>query len=321
MFGRRLRDREGRTLDRAFLLFWRGRITVVGISPYSCLKLTGIPQERLSYWKQEICWEQASVPDFQRIGKPPISSRTGVVCHALISHLQPDINCKMLDEWQKLDPASNILLLHGGSREDFDALPDGINAIYIPDKSLRTKDHAREKQQYTGVLRAIAEWLKHHPEVSHVHLAEYDLVPLTANLGLRLIGWMEEQNADLIGSGLSDLTETIHPHYLNFQKDEGVRSFIRGISCREEKQRVLTMLGCTSFWSSDCLKAVAAQALPGSIYLELALPTIAHHLGYRVRPLPEAQQNSITFEGDLLPCLEHYRDTGAWMLHPCKNRW
>lgn len=227
----------------------------------------------------------------------------------------------MIEEWRRLDPASMVILAHGGSRADFDALPRELDAIYIDDPALRTRDHAREKQEYFGVIKAMAVRLETLPQVTHIHLVEYDAVPMVNGLGARLCGALQAANADLCGSGLFDLTGTIHPHFLYQEADEIMLRFFHEISCREDKGRIMGMLGCTATFTRECFLSVAALSPPGRIYLEIAAPTLAHHLGWRVRPLPADQNRFLTFQGDLGAQAEDLEREGAWMIHPSKKRW
>lgn len=309
-------------MGRAFVIHLAGKTHLIGLSPDCHLRVAGLPQNRLTYGVQSFCWEQAEAPDFPRNGRgaEPNDQRSRV-CHVLISHLDAARNVRMVAEWRRLDPDSFVLLAHGGSRADFEALPPDIEAVFIDDPALRTRDHAREKQEYLGVIKAVAARLVSFPELTHVHLAEYDVVPMVKELGKKLVAALRAENADLSGSGIFDLTGTIHPHFLNQAADEAMRGYFREISCREDRERVLTMLGCTSTWTRECFLSVAALNPPGRIYLEMASPTLAHHLGWRVRPLPEAQHKFLTFTGDLGEQAEGFAREGAWMIHPSKKRW
>ena len=112
---------------------------------------------------------------------------------------------------------------------------------------------------------------------------------------------------------------TGHPHMLAHEFHPQFRQWLAG-SVREEKSTVLMMLGCLTWWTWEAFQAVAAASEPLPVYLELAMPTTAHQLGYRVRDLPE-------FEGDMEPLgeLEHLvpkrTSNGQWVLHPCKKIW
>ena len=150
---------------------------------------------------------------------------------------------------------------------------------------------------------------------------EYDVIPLVPGLGALLVASLEAERADLTGSGLYDLTGTIHPHYLRQLNDGDITAWLEDLSVREEPRRILTMLGCTSTWTMACFQSVAALSPPGRIYLEIASATLAHHLGWRVRPLPALQNQSLTFHGDPGAQADAYAAKGAWMVHPGKNRW
>jgi hypothetical protein len=65
---------------------------------------------------------------------------------------------------------------------------------------------------------------------------------------------------------------------------------------------------------------VAGGTEPFRIYLELYLPTLAHHLGFRVRDLP-AQSPFVQVFHDLESKMDAARQAGAWGVHPVKNRW
>jgi len=80
------------------------------------------------------------------------------------------------------------------------------------------------------------------------------------------------------------------------------------------------MFGSGSFWTREAFEAVAAQAEPMPIYLELDLPTLAHHLGFRVRDLPD-QNQFVCVRPDRTEEREIARRKGAWALHPVKYLW
>ena len=57
--------RTGQPLGRALLLPWRGRIIVIGLGEQiRPVKAVFLPQERLTYWKQEIGFTTLPEPDF-----------------------------------------------------------------------------------------------------------------------------------------------------------------------------------------------------------------------------------------------------------------
>jgi hypothetical protein len=54
--------RTGKKIGRALLLPWRGKIHVIGLE--EAVQVAFIPQERLTFWKQEIGFTVHPPPDF-----------------------------------------------------------------------------------------------------------------------------------------------------------------------------------------------------------------------------------------------------------------
>ncbi|MGH8102379.1 MAG: hypothetical protein ACREIW_13845 [Chthoniobacterales bacterium] len=63
--GTPVRDfRSGKSLGRALMFPWRGKIHVIGLK--EPLRPMFQPQKRLTYWKQEIVFTEHPPPDFPR---------------------------------------------------------------------------------------------------------------------------------------------------------------------------------------------------------------------------------------------------------------
>jgi hypothetical protein len=80
------------------------------------------------------------------------------------------------------------------------------------------------------------------------------------------------------------------------------------------------MFGTGSVWTREAFDAVARVAEPFPMYLEIFLPTLAHHLGFRVRPLPD-QDRFVDNLGDMSGKIDEARRAGAWVIHPVKGLW
>ncbi len=213
------------------------------------------------------------------------------------------------------------MIAYGGSHENFLKLDPGINAFFVPDASLRTAQHTRERQQYQGVYSELPTWLeKYADQTTHVHLVEFDAIPVAAGLGRTLIDALQDEGADVIGYGLLDLWGTTHPHNRYELSNTDFLGFIESLSRREDKYRILTMLGCSSFWTFQCFRDVANHPTP-DVYLEIGMPSMAHHLGYRIRPLPHYQERFVSFTGDFTSRIDELKEQGAWVIHPCKQYW
>ena len=63
--GSEVRDaRSGQVLGRALLVTWRGKVHVIGLD--AAVRPVFLPQNRLTYWKQELGFTQHPAPDFPR---------------------------------------------------------------------------------------------------------------------------------------------------------------------------------------------------------------------------------------------------------------
>ena len=55
--------RSGKSLGRALIVTWRGKIHVIGLN--AAVRPMFQPQKRLTYWKQEIVFTTHDGPDFE----------------------------------------------------------------------------------------------------------------------------------------------------------------------------------------------------------------------------------------------------------------
>jgi hypothetical protein len=60
--------RTGKKIGRALLLPWRGKIHVIGLE--EAAQVAFLPQERLTFWKQEIGFTAHPPPDFPHEPRP-----------------------------------------------------------------------------------------------------------------------------------------------------------------------------------------------------------------------------------------------------------
>ena len=236
----------------------------------------------------------------------------------LLTHQSQQAVAKMLAYWRARDEKQDFIIAYGGPHEPWQDLDPCI--VRVDDPQLRTRDHPRERQSYHGVFKAVLPRIK-ELGASYVHLAEFDEIPVVDDLNHRLLSLMEKEKSDVLGHRLLRVDDTTQPHCMDHMKDPDFISYWRRISLRREKEVVLSMLGCGSFWTSACFAAVAELKPPLRIYLELFLPTAAHHLGFRVRPIAEQD----FFMAPEIPKsqqdLEVMKEQGAWRVHPVKNMW
>jgi hypothetical protein len=212
---------------------------------------------------------------------------------------------------------SRLLVAYGGPEEEFAAIvhPD---KIFLDDPRLRTRDHQREKQSYTQVFQFAARWLAERPELGYVYVGEYDHLPLVADFHARLIARLEREGADVLAHQLARRDGTSCPYCLHQMIEPRFPSWLAEISVRRDKGAVFNMLGTGSFWTRRAFLEVARWSEPFPMYLELYLPTLAHHRGFRLRDFKE-QSRFVSAEGERSGEIAAARAAGAWSLHPVKT--
>lgn len=240
------------------------------------------------------------------------------VLNVILSHQPREAFEQVLSWWSRYTSMDDLLLTYGGPREEFDKLPD-ISRVFVSDPNLRL-NQTREKQNYDGVFRAATQWLLEKPErsFSYIYFAEFDHLPLVSNLAERLLDRLEQEDADVLGHGVSRIDNTSNVLYLYHLADLRFEEFWRQISVRRDHNVVLRMLVTGSFWTRRAFIDVGKQVQQVPIYLELYLPTVAHHLGYRVRDLRE-QSKCVSSMPNTRCSIETARELGCWTVHPIKT--
>jgi hypothetical protein len=229
----------------------------------------------------------------------------------------PEALERVLQLWQPVAGPGGLLLAYGGTREAFAKIAYEPK-VFVDDPRLRTRDHQREYQSYSGVLRAAADWLRARPEFAYVHLVEFDHLPVVDELNPRLLERLAAEDADLLAHHLHRIDGSSHPHYLYHASNPQFHEWISSISCRADKRVVLSMLGTGSFWRRSCFDAAAAADEPFPTYFELYLPTVAHHLGFRVRPWNDQSAFIANLPRPDITIV-NARKAGAWTVHPVKD--
>lgn len=237
----------------------------------------------------------------------------------ILTHQSKLLVERMVAWWREWVPESEVLVAYGGSQAVFESI-DLAAKVFVGDERLKTRDHQRERQSFAGVFASARQWLQDHRHYRCIHFTEFDCIPLRRDFYSLLETRLAAEGADVIGCGVEQIDGTNHPHYLYHLSDPEFTALLQRLSRRAQRDVVLSMLGCFSFWKRDAFLAVAEQNVSLPIYLEIALPTLAHHLGFRLRGLQD-QDPFIKPRGDFLSELDALRDSGAWMAHPVKGFW
>lgn len=173
---------------------------------------------------------------------------------------------------------ARVLVCHGGKREDFDAI-DHSEKIFVEDPSLRGP---LSQQQYTGLLlHAWNSVIEEDEEIDLVFLAEYDHIVLRDDFEIALRKVIEHSGADFLGKNCSRRDDTNWPHALRARRDRELFSLVDAVSTRHQRDALWGCLGTGMLMRREALQAFAQiDHVPG--YLELYVPTLIHHLGFRL---------------------------------------
>lgn len=232
----------------------------------------------------------------------------------LLTHQDAARVGRMARRWERT--GAELLVAHAGRREDFEGI-EGVRKVFVEDPLIRTRHHQRERQSYTALYR-VASAEAERAGARFVLLAEYDYYPVAEDLPARLAGRMERERAGLLGYHVRRVDGTNEPHFLYHAADGWFREWYAGQSRRGEKGVILSMLGTGVLWRAEVLAEVlAAGEPPGRVYHELHFPTLAHHLGFRVRGM--ADQNPFVRVGAEWD--PRRAPAEAWALHPVKRAW
>lgn len=240
------------------------------------------------------------------------------VLNVILTH-QPHTEVeKTLRWWKRHGLTHDLLIAYGGTEQMFNTLP-AYPKVYVRDASLRVKDLQRDKQSYGGIWREVAGWLGKHAseKFTHIYFAEYDHLPLVSDLANRLLQRLQLEQADVLAHHLRRIDGTSSPFYLHHIFDSAFNQFWRKISVREDKSVVLQMHGSASFWTRAAFQAVATQPEEIRAYFEIYLPTVVHHLGFRVRDLREQNEFVRHAVSDNIS-IEAAQKKSSWTVHPIK---
>jgi len=235
----------------------------------------------------------------------------------LLSHQSPADLEQTVARWEIFVPPRQLLVVYGGDESSFSQI-NFEPKVFVADPRLRLRDQQRRQQSWTGVLHAVRPFLKGQSDCDYLYLVEYDQIPLVKDLLEKMIQCLESERADVLVHHLHRIDGTSNAHYLYHTNDKRFESYFAELSKRSEKEVILSMLGTGSFWRREAFEAVAAHQEPFPIYVELYLPTLAHHLGFRVRDLPD-QNRFVMHLGDREGEIKSAKEEGAWTLHPVKT--
>ena len=218
--------------------------------------------------------------------------------------------------WLRYVNCDDLLIVHTGQVEEFGKIAHA-HRLHVADPRVATRDHQRELQSYTSILRAAAVEVA-NGAWDYVSFSEYDHLPLSSDADWARIALLHDTRADVLGYELLRVDSTNQSHWLYSDLAGSGAAHLQSISQRDDYSIVLSMFGSGSFWTRDAFLAVAERSEPFPVYLELWLPTVAHHLGFRVLDMGE-QNRWVSAGRDRSDEIGEARKAGAWTLHPVKE--
>ena len=276
-----------------------------------------VPEATTRYTRQRIGFQKHETPDYASLQGKNGTIKAEKLLWAVLVHQTPGEVAKLQRYWEKLGfPLGRILFVHAGKREDFEGLQVS-NRVFVPDQEIRTVHHPIEKQSYGGVFREVAAWMEGR-DFEAVAFVEYDHLPLVPDWGERMCARLEEEQADVLFHHLCRVDGTNAAHYLYHLGVEGFQDLWHPLSRREEKTVFLNAIVTGSLWRRAAFEAVAALPEPFPVYLELYLPSLAHHLGFRARGHGE-QDQFVQVVPIQDPFSYRWIKEGAWSLHQVKS--
>lgn len=318
LLGREFRDeRTGKALGRALVIPSPAGVSVVGL-PHA-VRPVFLPETTTKYTNHRIGFATHEEPDYPSLHGSQASIAPDQLLWAILVHQAPIEVEALARYWKSLGYSSEqMLFVHAGKRADFDAL-NLANKVFVEDLDIRTTFHPMEKQSYGGALREVASWLASESSFTYeaVAVVEYDHVPLVPDWGERLCTLLESERADLLCHHLLRVDGTNASHYLYHLSDPRFENLWKDFSLREEKGVFFNAVMTGSVWRRAALEAVVARKESFPVYLELYLPSLAHHLGFRVRGHGEQDRfvQVIPMEAPFTP---KWQEAGAWSLHQVK---
>ena len=318
LFSTEIRDCvTGQSLGKGLVLSLGGRPLVIGHPGLPPLIPRFLSQKRLTYWKQSIGFTTHRRPDYPRLAcvKSPHGDSARVM-NVVLTHLGGAAMERTLNNWKAICREENLWIAFGGSQDGFEAL-EYPRKVFVDDPYLRRIDNQRQKQSYTGIFRAMAPVVERE-KPDFIYLCEYDHLPLVPDLNCRQVAEIRRKDADVMGHWLHRVDGTSNYHMLYHETDPGFAPFWRSFSRREDAGTVFSMFGSGSLWSREAFLAVASHPCPIACYLELYLPTLVHHLGFRVCGWDEEQHLLSNLPSRAISEAQGRR-RGAWTVHPVKG--
>jgi hypothetical protein len=215
-------------------------------------------------------------------------------------------------------PQARFVVAHGGSRSDYDGVRHA-EKVFLDDPTLRAAP--RTHQSYHVAFSALADaFVRDDPAIDSMYVFEWDHIVLRPDFEAPLNALAARTGAAFLGKTCVDRTATNWHHYTRYRRDEALLAHLREHSVRDDPTRLFGTLG-NGFWlTREALEAYVAVSDRPVVYGELYVPTILHHLGFRVAEIPGDLYRHVRYEPEVtLGELLALKRAGGWFAHPFKT--
>lgn len=241
---------------------------------------------------------------------------------AVLAHMRAEEVHERFDLLRAAAPDARFVLCYGGPADEFERI-EIEEKLFIDDPTLRGP--VQHLQSLTPTFEAVwGAYVADDDDVDAVYLIEYDHLVLDAGFEERLRALADATGADLMGKNCADRTSTNEEHYIRFRGDQRLLAHLRAVSVREDRERIFGCLGDGIWLSRAALQAYVEVGEHPPCYCEVYVPTLVHHLGFRVLDI-DAHDGDLYRGVRWLPlidapeAMERFR-RGAVFLHPVKDR-
>jgi hypothetical protein len=201
----------------------------------------------------------------------------------VLTHLDAPGVEQQLAYLRGLAPQSRFVVCHGGERSEFDRLAaesEIADAVFVADPQLRRYGDISFKEAIPAVH---ARWIEADPDIELVQWLEFDQLILRADFEESLAALAKRTGAGLLGKAAGPRNDTNWPHYLRYRGHEQLDRFVEAVSRRDDLGARYGSFGAGMVFTREAFDAVAAVIgdAPGMMQ-EALVPTLVHHLGFRV---------------------------------------
>lgn len=240
---------------------------------------------------------------------------------AVLTHLDPDRVHETLDALRLVTEENHVFVCHAGRREDFDRI-EFSGKVFVDDPTLRGPE--RHLQSLSQVFEAVWRTRVQGDEgIDSLYLIEYDHLILDPSYEQRLRDLAVRTGADFLGKTCVDRTATNWEHYVRFRRDARLLSHLRARSTRDDPGKLFGCLGDGMWLVRAALEAYVEAAPHPPCYVEVYVPTLLHHLGFRVVDIDQHSDlyRDVRWDRPFAPdeAIGRFKD-GAVFLHPVKDR-